>query len=71
MKCIDRKPCDFSESDLLALTTLITKEIAKIVKDIDTLSMIGDVIVAIGDNITMLASQRDRCAQTTKTSTTS
>jgi len=66
-----RKLCDYSECDLLALTTLITKEIAKVVKDIDTLSMIGDLINSIGTNITLLAGQRDRCAKTTRTSTTS
>ena len=71
MECINKKLCDFSECDLLALTTLITKEIAKVVKDIDTLSLVGDIITAIGGNITVLSGQRDRCAKTVKESTTS
>jgi len=69
MNC-GKKLCDYSECDLLALATLVTKEIAKVVKDIDTLSMIGDLISTIGENVTLLAGQRDRCAKTTRTSTT-
>ena len=71
MKCRDKKLCDFSESDLLALVTLITKEISKVVTDIDTLNMVGDIATSIGANVTLLANQRDRCAQTTRSSTTS
>ena len=69
--CKDKKLCDFSEADLLALTAVITKEISKIVKDIDTLSMLGDLISSIGQSVTMLAGQRDRCAKTVRVSTTS
>jgi len=66
----NKKLCDYTENDLLALTMLVTKEIAKAVKDIDTLSMIGDLISSIGDNVTLLAGQRDRCAKTIRQSAT-
>ncbi|MCL2771502.1 MAG: hypothetical protein FWD89_04290 [Firmicutes bacterium] len=63
--------CNISESDLLAITTVITKEISKIVKDIDTLDLVADIISAVGANLVMIAGQRDKCAKTTRTSTTS
>ena len=69
--CADKKLCDYSECDLLALSTVITKEIAKHVKDIDTLGMIGDLITSVGGSVTLLAGQRDRCAKTVRVSTTS
>ena len=48
---------------MLALSTLLTKEIARIVKDVDTLSMLADLASSIGDNLTLLAGQRERCAK--------
>ncbi|MCL2484081.1 MAG: hypothetical protein FWE79_01680, partial [Firmicutes bacterium] len=55
--------CNISESDLLAITTVITKEISKIVKDIDTLDLVADIVSTVGASLTMLAGQRDRCAK--------
>jgi len=63
INCNNKALCDFSECDLLALTTLITKEIAKIIEDVDTLAMIADLFTAVGDNLTLLAGQRERCAK--------
>ena len=62
MICKD-KLCDFSECDLLALSTILTKEIAAIVTDVDTFSMLADLLVSVGDNMTLLAAQRERCAR--------
>ncbi|MCL2228725.1 MAG: hypothetical protein FWC00_02730 [Firmicutes bacterium] len=59
--------CDFSECDLLALSTLLTKEIAAVVKDIDTFSLLADLFVSIGDNMTLLAGQRERSNKKNKT----
>jgi len=66
-----KKLCDYTECDLLALATLVTKEISKVVKDIDTLNMVGDLITSIGASVTLLANQRDRCAKDVRVSTTS
>jgi len=65
MKCKDNL-CDFSECDLLALSAVITKEIAATVKDIDTFSMLADLFTSVGDNMTLLANQRERCARKNK-----
>jgi len=54
--------CDFTEYDVLALSTVTAKQISTIVSDSDTLSMLGDLISAIGDNVTLIAGQRERCA---------
>ncbi|MCL2846545.1 MAG: hypothetical protein FWE38_02530 [Firmicutes bacterium] len=71
MTCKPKQLCDFSECDLLAITTIITREIAKAVKDIDVLNAVGDIVTAVGANITVLANQRDRCAKDIRVSTTS
>ena len=54
-------PCDFSECDVLALSALATREISKIIKDADALSMVADMFSSIGDNLTLVAGQRARC----------
>jgi len=66
-----KKLCDYTECDLLAITALVTKEIAKTVKDVDTLGLLGDLVSSVGANLTLLAGQRDRCAKTITVSTTS
>ncbi|MCL2255743.1 MAG: hypothetical protein FWC11_02675 [Firmicutes bacterium] len=55
------KLCDITECDLLALNTLITKEIMKSIKDADTLNMIGDLLSSIGANLLMASNQRSKC----------
>ncbi|MDR0461781.1 MAG: hypothetical protein LBG88_00370 [Christensenellaceae bacterium] len=60
MKC-KNKLCDFDACDLLGLSTILTKEIINIVKDTDTLSMVGDLVTAVGANLTLAAGQRGRC----------
>ena len=62
---MNKNLCDYTECDLLVLTTLITKEIARVIKDTDTLSMIGDLMSSIGDNVTLLAGRRERCTKST------
>ena len=57
----NKKLCDFTECDLLALSMLVTREIAKIIDDVDTLSLVADLVTSIGDNLTLLAGQRERC----------
>jgi len=47
----------------LALSALITKEVAATVKDVDTLDMLADLFSSVGDNLTLVAGQRERCAQ--------
>ncbi|MCL2755732.1 MAG: hypothetical protein FWE45_01625 [Firmicutes bacterium] len=51
---------DFSECDILAFSTLTAKQFAQSIKDSDTLSFWGDFFTALGDNLTMLAGQRER-----------
>lgn|GEM_PF-1625124 len=67
----DKKLCDFSECDLLVLSTSLTREISKIVSDVDTLSMLADLFSSIGDNLTLVAGQRERCAKQSTSSNVS
>ena len=52
--------CAFSECDVLAIATLIAKQFAECTATSDELGFWGDLISAIGNNITMLAGQRER-----------
>jgi len=63
LNCFNKELCDFTECDLLALNTLITKEITRAVKDADTLNMIGDLFSSIGANILMASNQRSICSK--------
>jgi len=54
--------CDFSECDLLALSALITKELAATVTDADTFDALGDLFTAVGAGMTLMSNQRIRCA---------
>ena len=65
LDCFNKKLCDYTECDLLALNTLITKEIMTRVKDVDTLDRLGDLFSAIGANLTMAANHREKCTKTT------
>ena len=61
MLCFKKKLCDYTECDLLALNTLITKEIMTSIKDADTLNMLGDLFSSIGANLLMASNQRSKC----------
>lgn len=52
-----------TECDVLAISTLVTNEIAKCVDDIDTLTLLADLITAIGETLTLLVGQRERFRQ--------
>lgn len=71
IECSNKKLCDFSETDLLTLSAVITKEISKVVKDIDVLNMVSNLASSIGANLTLVADQRETCAKTIRTNTTS
>ena len=60
IKCEDKKLSDFTESDILALVTLMTKEIAKIIDDAEALDIFGEVMSAVGTNLTLLARIREK-----------
>ena len=62
MKCKESL-CEFSGCDLLALSSLIAKEIAGIVTDDDTFDMVGDLFTAVGASMTLISNQRIRCAK--------
>ena len=61
--CKDKKLCDFSECDLLALSTILTKEIINIIKDSDILCMVADFLSSLASNVALAANQRARCPQ--------
>jgi len=57
-KCISI--CDITECDVLAISTMVAKQISCSVKDADTLAFWADLITATGETLGMLAGQRAR-----------
>jgi len=58
-----------TECDVLAASTLAAKQIACCIKDQDTLNLAVDLIIAIGDTLSLIAGQRARFTQNCKKET--
>ncbi|MCL2861973.1 MAG: hypothetical protein FWE22_06150 [Firmicutes bacterium] len=71
LNCFNKKLCDITECDLLALNTLVTKQIMDSVKDADTLNMLGDLFSSIGANLLMVSNQRSICSKSQTTGNSS
>ena len=52
--------CTISECDVLAISTVLAKQIACVARDADALALLGDIVTTIGAALTMLAGQRAR-----------
>jgi len=49
-----------SECDVLAISTLISRNIAECIQDTDELDFIGDLFASIADNVQLVSGQRAR-----------
>ena len=52
--------CDITECDVLAISAVVAKQIACMAKDADTLALLGDLVTAVGADLTVMAGQRAR-----------
>jgi len=52
--------CDITECDVLAVSTIVSNEIARRINDAETLALLADIFNSIGENLVMMSGQRLR-----------
>jgi len=63
---LNKNLADYTECELLTLSTMLSSQILCAIKDIDTLNSLANLITAVGTNLTLAATQRDRITSTAK-----
>ena len=55
-----------TEKQVFAISTFLTNQIAECIEGADELSLVADIITAIGDTLTLISGQRARFQQNCK-----